>query len=298
MAFWTEEIPLSGVARVADRHGYAVHVAASFPERSSRLRVFFRLLLAVPAYLVTALFVWIAQMLAFVGWLVSVFSGEYDQTLWRFSVGCLRRMANLSCYLSLLRDEYPPFGDGRYPLRFEVAYQRRRSRLSAFFRWLLVSPQLLVLCFLSLPWTAAVAIAWFSILITGRYPRGLWLLVEGFNRWNLRVQAYSLLLTDEFPPYSLGLADSATPPDETAVAAALDTSEPTFTFAAPEFEFPAAAAWPQPTTPPPAPVDAEAPLSYVPPHPAADALTPGFFAFPPRPAAGEAEGPDRPDERD
>lgn len=275
MTSWADGLPRVAVAPAEVRGRHAVGFAAIYPERSSRLRTLFRAVLVVPAWIVAALFIWIAQMLASVAWLVIVFSGQYDQTLWRFSLGCLRRMAILSCYLSLLRDEYPPFGEGRYPLTFEIGYAYRRSRLSAFFRLLLVVPQLVVLSFLALPWTAAVAIAWFAILVTGRYPRGIWLLVEGFNRWNMRVQAYMLLLTDEFPPYSLDVADSATPPDDTASAPpVLVESVPPI--AGPELGF----------VPP-----------YVPPLAAAadNVAGPGFFAWPPRPSAeAEADEPDRP----
>jgi hypothetical protein len=273
VSVWAEGLQCL-VEAAAEERRHAVRFAAHYPERSSRVRALFRIVLAIPAYVVTALFLSLAQLLAFAAWLIIVFSGTYDYTLWRFSVGCLRRLAIFGCYLSLLRDEYPPFGEGRYPLTFDVAYARRRSRLSAFFRLLLVIPQLVVLYVLQLPLMAAVAIAWFAILIRGRYPRGLWLLVEGLNRWYVRVYAYLMLLTDEFPPYSLDLPGSATAPDETAVAPAF------------ELELPVAE---------PAEAEPDFALPVAPPPVVEDAHSPGFFAFPPRPAAGEADAPDQVD---
>ena len=71
-------------------------------------------------------------------------------------------------------------------------------------KWLLALPHYIVLLFLGLGAFVAVVIAWFAILFTGRYPRGLFDYVVGVGRWALRVQAYAfLLLTDTYPPFSL-----------------------------------------------------------------------------------------------
>ena len=71
-------------------------------------------------------------------------------------------------------------------------------------KWLLAIPHYIVLVVLGLVATVAIVIAWFAILVTGRYPRGLFDYVVGVGRWALRVEAYaSLLVTDRYPPFSL-----------------------------------------------------------------------------------------------
>ena len=71
-------------------------------------------------------------------------------------------------------------------------------------KWFLAIPHYVVLFFLSIGAFFAVVIAWFAILFTGRYPRGLFDFVVGVGRWWLRVEAYAfLLVTDRYPPFSL-----------------------------------------------------------------------------------------------
>jgi hypothetical protein len=72
-------------------------------------------------------------------------------------------------------------------------------------KWFLAIPHFVVLLFLGIASIFAVIFAWFAILFTGRYPRGIFDFVEGVMRWALRVQAYALLLvTDDYPPFRLG----------------------------------------------------------------------------------------------
>jgi hypothetical protein len=71
-------------------------------------------------------------------------------------------------------------------------------------KWLLAIPHYVVLVFLWVGAAVAIVIAWFAILITGRYPRPLFDYVVGVGRWTLRVNAYAwLLVTDRYPPFSL-----------------------------------------------------------------------------------------------
>jgi hypothetical protein len=89
-----------------------------------------------------------------------------------------------------------------YPVTFEVDYVERRNRLTTFFRLLLVIPVAIVLYVFGIVATIAVVIAWFAIVITGRYPQGLYDFVADFNRFLARVTAYAVLLSDPYPPFS------------------------------------------------------------------------------------------------
>ena len=90
-----------------------------------------------------------------------------------------------------------------YPITVGVAYPDRLSRLSTFFRLILVIPQYIVLYFLNIVAFVLMFFAWWAILFTGKYPKGLFDFVAGYVRWNTRVTGYFSLLTDKYPPFSL-----------------------------------------------------------------------------------------------
>jgi len=93
---------------------------------------------------------------------------------------------------------------------FEVDYVERRNRLTTFFRLLMVIPVAIVLYVFGIVASFAIVIAWFAIVITGRYPQGLYDFVADFNRFLARVTAYAVLLSDAYPPFS-GADDPAYP---------------------------------------------------------------------------------------
>ena len=92
---------------------------------------------------------------------------------------------------------------GAYPVRLEASRQAEYNRFLPLIKWLIALPHYIVLLFLGIGALFAVLIAFFAVLITGRYPRGLWDYVTGVHRWAMRVVAYVFLLTDEYPPFSL-----------------------------------------------------------------------------------------------
>ena len=88
-------------------------------------------------------------------------------------------------------------------MTLEVEYPERLSRLLIFVKWLLVFPNLIVLGLLFIVAFVAWVIAWFAILFTGRFPRGLFDFLVGVVRWSYRVNVYTNFLRDEYPPFSL-----------------------------------------------------------------------------------------------
>jgi len=90
-----------------------------------------------------------------------------------------------------------------YPITVGFEYKERLSRLTTFFRYILAIPHAICLYFLGIAAGVVAFISWWAILFTGRYPRWAFDFVSGYLRWSTRAQGYYLLLTDEYPPFSL-----------------------------------------------------------------------------------------------
>jgi len=124
---------------------------------------------------------------------------DWNLELTGFTTRCL-------AYLALLRDEYPST-DEEQAVHLELWYPDPATELNRWLplvKWLLALPHYIVLAFLWAAATLCVIVAWFAILLTGRYPPRLFDFVTGIFRWTLRVWAYAFLLTtDRYPPFSL-----------------------------------------------------------------------------------------------
>ena len=108
----------------------------------------------------------------------------------------------------LLRDEYPPFGDGAYgPVRFVLEEPERLSRWLLWVKWLLAIPNAVAFSFVQLTFLATVLMALVAVPLTGRYPEGLFRFAVGTVRWQLRLTAYLYFLTDRYPPFDMRAAD-------------------------------------------------------------------------------------------
>jgi hypothetical protein len=138
--------------------------------------------------------------------LMIVFRRRYPRWWFDFALELTRFGARVGAYLALLTDEYPSTVEEQQ-IHVEIDYpdvERGLNRWMPLVKWLLVIPHILVLAFLSVAAVLTVVVAWFAILFTGRYPRGLFDFVVGVARWWLRVEAYAILLvTDRYPPFSL-----------------------------------------------------------------------------------------------
>jgi len=146
----------------------------------------------------------VAIALAVISWFTLVFAGTHFPGIRRLTVLYLRWRARALAYLMLLQDAYPPFGDGRYPVELAIVDpEGPRPRLTVFFRVLLVIPHYVALFFVFLAWCVTTIVAWFAILFTGAYPASVYQFGVGALRWRMRVEAYTLLLVDEYPPFSL-----------------------------------------------------------------------------------------------
>lgn len=146
----------------------------------------------------------VAFFLAIVSWFTILITGQHIAGIRQFTLFYMRWRVRALAYLMLLTDPYPPFGDADYPATLAVTDPAGpRDKLTVALRILLAIPHILVLFFLVLVWWISAIIAWFAILFTGSYPAGLYDFAVGVLRWILRVEAYILLLVDEYPPFSL-----------------------------------------------------------------------------------------------
>jgi hypothetical protein len=146
----------------------------------------------------------VACFAAIFAWFAIVITARHPDGLWNFAAFYLRWRVRAIAYATLLRDEYPPFGEGEYPVELRLAApEGGRDRLTVAVRILLAIPHLFVLWWLSLIWAFTTAVAWAMILITGRYPETLYGFAMGVLSWSVRVEAYVLLLRDEYPPFTL-----------------------------------------------------------------------------------------------
>ncbi len=215
---------------------YPLEVEGRLDPQLSRWLWLVKWLLAIPHFVVLA-FLWIAFfVLTFVALVAIVFTGRYPRSLFEFNVGVLRWTWRVGfyTYAALGTDRYPPFTLGPapgYPARLDVAYPERLSRGLALVKWwLLAIPQYVIVAFFlgsgagaRFSWAASgvglidmlVLFAGVALLFTGRYPRGIFDMAVGLDRWALRVAAYAGLMTDRYPPFRLdmgGAEPAARPP--------------------------------------------------------------------------------------
>jgi hypothetical protein len=209
---------------------YAARLEIDYPERLDRfstlLRVFFIIPIAIVLSLVSAAATsttviyksgevvqkttstggGIAGGLFAATALLLLFRQRYPRWWFDFVLAFNQFGMRVGAYLALLTDQYPSTEDEQ-TVHLDLDYpdaQKDLNRWLPLVKWLLALPHYIVLLFLGLGAFGAVIIAWFAILFTGRYPRGLFDYVVGVGRWGLRVQAYAfLLLTDTYPPFSL-----------------------------------------------------------------------------------------------
>jgi hypothetical protein len=203
-----------------------VTVQPAFTNRD-RLTTFFRFFLAIPHIILvggaaigstlgtgsnstvslggeTGLLGAVAYFLAVVSWFTIVLTGTHILGIRQFTTFFLRWRVRAVAYLMLLEDAYPPFGDDTYPASVDVIEPAGpRDRVTVAFRIILAIPQFIVLFFIMLGWCVTTIVAWFLILFTGEYPSGLYEFGVGSLRWLIRLEAYLLLLVDDYPPFSL-----------------------------------------------------------------------------------------------
>jgi Domain of unknown function (DUF4389) len=138
--------------------------------------------------------------------LMILFRQKYPRWWFDWNLQLLRFANRVGVYLALMDDRYPST-DEQQSVHLDFGYPDAKQELNRWLvlvKWFLAIPHYIVLAVLSIGAFFAVIAAWFAVLLTGRYPRGIFDYVEGVIRWHNRVVGYALILvTDQYPPFRL-----------------------------------------------------------------------------------------------
>jgi len=192
---------------MATAAAYPVTFEVKYPERLSRWKVVFKAwLLALPAYVLLYIVASAIQYVVPFAFFSILFRRRYPRWCFDFLLALYRYQYRVIAYaFDLWRDEYPALEDPQ-AIALDIQYPEAGTlnRWLPLVKWLLAIPHYIFLLFLFLVELAVLVVAWFAILFTARYPKGLFDFTVGVNRWGLRVTAYAfLLMRDEYPPFSL-----------------------------------------------------------------------------------------------
>jgi hypothetical protein len=217
---------------VNDQLPYPLRFRVDYPDRPlNRLTTFFRPFVALPILVVLASVSGASftasnsnssttaaaagGLLVLGPLLMIVFRQKYPRWWFDWNRELLRFENRVGVYFLLMEDRYPSTDEEQY-VHLDLDYPdaaRDLNRWLPLVKWLLAIPHYIVLCFLWVGVFFVSIVAWFAILFTGRYPRGLFDYVVGVMRWNNRVTVYvAILATDRYPPFSLAGEEAAPPP--------------------------------------------------------------------------------------
>jgi hypothetical protein len=218
-----------GLVVMAATAVYPVHVDAAPDPRSSRWLWLVKWILVIPHYIVLA-FLWLGFVLSSViAFFAILVTGHYPRAIFNYNVGVMRWSWRVTYYAygALGTDQYPPFTLAEvdsYPAHLSVDYPEHLSRGLVLVKWwLLAIPHYIVVGIFvgggawavnrtdNWQWnlgggglvSVLVLIAAVALAVTGAYPRSLYDLILGMNRWALRVAGYATLMTDVYPPFRL-----------------------------------------------------------------------------------------------
>jgi hypothetical protein len=185
---------------------YPVQLEIDYTRKHSRVMLFLRWLLMIPHVVVLTVLYVIGTVLTLVAAVVVIVTRHYPKGIFDFNVGVARYGWRVTAYMLMLTDRFPPFAltaHEKYPIRYRIEYPGSVARWRVLFAWLVALPVLLIVNLLM----AVVEILWlvvfFIILITGRYPEGLFNLTAGVLRLNARAGAYTAFMCTKYPPFDL-----------------------------------------------------------------------------------------------
>ena len=195
---------------------YPVTYEADYLKERNRLTTFFRYIVAIPWIIVAYVYAIAASVVVFIAWFALVFTGRYPEGMYNFVGGILRFSMRVNAFLYLQTDEWPSFGlkdDPAYPVRVRFADRAaKQSRVSVFFRLVLLVPLLLLSYLISTLLGLVAAVSWVTIVFRGYQPAAIHNALAWALSWTTRVTAYSWLMRDEYPPVGDEIPVNVDPP--------------------------------------------------------------------------------------
>jgi hypothetical protein len=196
---------------------YPVQYSVDYPDRPlNRLTTFFRAFVVIPIAIVLVLLegggyahagaLGVGGLVVLPTVLMILFRQKYPRWWFDWNLELLRFSARVGVFLALMDDRYPST-DEQQTVHLDFPHPDARNDLNRWLplvKWLLAIPHYVVLLFLYIAALVVVIVAWFAILFTGRFPRGMFDFLVGVGRWTNRVVAYAhVLATDRYPPFRL-----------------------------------------------------------------------------------------------
>jgi hypothetical protein len=189
---------------------YPLQLELDAPEKIARWRPLVHWLLVIPHLVVLYVLAIVQRVVFIISFFAILFTGAMPEGLFGFNAMVLRYQWRVSSYALFMRESYPEFAfpmeptdPGTEPARVSVQPSPKLSRGLIFVKWLLAIPHYIVLFFLFIAVYVVAIIAFFAVIITGAWPEGMRTFVVGVMRWSSRVNMYVLLMTDQYPPFSL-----------------------------------------------------------------------------------------------
>jgi hypothetical protein len=194
---------------------YPVGLTVDYPAKPlDKPSVFFRPILAIPIFILLGMLlsggsgvqVSVMGFVTIPTLLMLLFRRKYPKWWFDWNRELAAFALRVTGYCLLLFDEYPST-DAEQSVHLRLPYPKAESELNRWLplvKWFLAIPHYFILAVLFVAAMVVVVLAWFAVLFTGRFPRGMFDFVVGVMRWDLRVGAYAILLTtDQYPPFTL-----------------------------------------------------------------------------------------------
>jgi hypothetical protein len=194
---------ISNIITKEKNMNFPLEMSLQHPQRSSRLQLFFAIFMALPQLIVLGVKSIGAAFLVAIGWWVILFTGKMPENWWHFIKNSTFAMTQLNAYLTSLT-EVKPANDynklSEHPLKMNLAYPAKFSRLNLFIGIFKVFPHIICLFGRGLKLMVFSIVAFWGILINGKYPQGIWNYAFAVMRLVARINVFMQFLTPETPP--------------------------------------------------------------------------------------------------